>query len=68
MVMVKEITMSITQRFQVTIPAEVMKILGIKPRGKVAFLIEKGEVKLKSPSSTLENVFGSVKAESRETT
>ena len=61
MVMVKEITMSITQRYQVTIPAEVMRILGVKPRGKVAFLIEKGEVKLKSPSSTLENVFGSVK-------
>ena len=62
MVMVKEITMSITQRGQVTLPAEVMKILGVKPRGKVAFLIEKGQVKLKAPSLTLESVFGSVKA------
>lgn len=62
MVVVKEVVISITQRGQVTLPAEVMKILGVKPRGKVAFLIEKGEVKLKTPSSTLENVFGSVKA------
>lgn len=62
MTMVKEITMSITQRGQVTLPAEVMKILGVKSRGKVAFTIEKGEVKLKAPSVTLENVFGSVKA------
>lgn len=61
MTVVKEIVMSITQRGQVTLPVEVMKILGVKPRGKVAFLIEKGQVRLKAPSLTLDSVFGSVK-------
>lgn len=57
----KEIIASITQRSQVTIPAEVMRILGAKPRGKVAFLVERGGVKLMPAAFTLETAYGSVK-------
>ena len=35
----REITASVTERGQVTIPAEVRKALGIKARDKVSFVI-----------------------------
>jgi AbrB family looped-hinge helix DNA binding protein len=57
----KEITTTITQRGQVTIPAEVRRALGLKPRDKVAFTIEDGEVRLAAASFTLETAFGSVR-------
>lgn len=56
----KEITAAITQRGQVTIPVEVQRLLGIKPRGKVTFAIDDGQVKLMPPRFTLETAFGSV--------
>ncbi len=56
----KEITASITQRGQVTIPAEVRRLLGIKPRGKVTFRIEADQVRLVPPAFTLETAYGSV--------
>jgi AbrB family looped-hinge helix DNA binding protein len=49
-----------TQRGQVTVPAEVRKLLGLKPRDKVAFAIDDGEVRLLPVSFTLESAFGSV--------
>ncbi len=57
----KEITTTITQRGQVTIPAEVRRTLGLKPRDKVTFSIEGNEVRLLPASFTLESAFGSVK-------
>ena len=57
----KEITTTITQRGQVTIPAEVRKMLGVKPRDKVAFTIEDGEVRLAPATFSLESAYGSVK-------
>ncbi len=43
----REITATTTQRNQVTIPAEVRRLLGLKPRDKVAFTIgDGGEVHL----------------------
>ena len=61
----REITTTITQRGQVTIPAEVRRILGVKPRDKVAFTIEEGHVHLAAASFTLESVYGSVKPSQR---
>lgn len=58
---IKEIIASITQRGQVTIPAEVRRILGAEPRGKIAFLVEGDEVKLIPATFTLEAAYGSVK-------
>ena len=57
----KEILTTLTQRNQVTVPAEVRKLLGIKPRGKVAFLIEGDQVRLAPVKFTLESAYGSVK-------
>ncbi len=61
----KEITTTITQRGQVTIPAEVRRVLGVKPRDKVTFTILEGEVRLSPVTLTLESAFGSVKPSKR---
>ncbi len=50
----KEIVTTVTQRGQVTLPAEVRRLLGIKPREKVAFRIDGNEVRLAPASFTLE--------------
>ena len=58
----KEITAATTQRNQVTIPAEVRRLLGLKPRDKVAFTIEDdGVVRIAPASFSLESAYGSVK-------
>ena len=58
----KQFTTTTTQRNQVTIPAEVRRLLGLKPRDKVAFTIEDGgKVRLAAASFNLESAFGSVK-------
>jgi antitoxin PrlF len=56
----KEILATITQRGQVTVPAEVRRLLGVKPRGKVAFAIEGNLVRLLPAKFTLESAYGSV--------
>jgi AbrB family looped-hinge helix DNA binding protein len=56
----REITASVTERGQVTIPAEVRKVLGIKARDKVSFVIDDGIVVLKKPRFTLETAAQSV--------
>lgn len=46
----KEILMTVTSKGQVTIPAEVRRLLGVQKRRKVAFVIEdRGEVRLQVP-------------------
>ena len=57
----KEIVATITQRGQVTVPAEVRRMLGLKLRGKVAFAIDDGEVKLMPARFTLESAYRSVR-------
>jgi AbrB family looped-hinge helix DNA binding protein len=54
-------TTSITQRGQVTIPAEIRRLLKVRPKDKVTFTVEGGEVKLKAARYSLESAFGSVK-------
>jgi len=56
----KEIVASITQRGQVTIPAEVRRLLGVKPRDKVAFEVDDGHVRLVPVKFTLESAYQSV--------
>jgi len=56
----KQIVTTITQRGQVTIPAEVRRLLGTKPRDKVAFQIEGQEVRLAAVTFTLEDAYASV--------
>ena len=56
----KEIITSITSGGQITLPAEVRRILGVKPRDQVAFAIEGEEVRLVPVRYTLESACGSV--------
>ena len=56
----KEIVTTITQRGQVTVPAEVRRMLGLQPRDKVAFAIDDGEVRLVPARFTLESAHRSV--------
>ena len=57
----REITASVTERGQVTIPAEVRKALGIRARDKVSFVIDDGTVVLKKPRYTIATAAGSIK-------
>jgi AbrB family looped-hinge helix DNA binding protein len=58
----REITASVTERGQVTIPAEVRRALGLKKRDKVVFALEDGTVVLKKPALTLDDVVMSIPA------
>jgi antitoxin PrlF len=47
---VREIVSTVTSKGQVTIPAEVRKLLGIRTNDKISFVIEdEGTVRLKAP-------------------
>lgn len=56
----KEIITTLTQRGQVTVPAEVRRLLGLKPRDKVTFAIDGDDVRLVPTAFTLESAYGSV--------
>jgi AbrB family looped-hinge helix DNA binding protein len=56
----KQLVASITSRGQVTIPVEVQRKLGLKPRGKVVFEIIDGTVRLGRPKFTVATLYGSV--------
>ena len=56
----KRFVTTVTQRGQVTLPAEVRRVLGVGPREKVAFTVDGEEVRLMPASFTLESAYGSV--------
>jgi AbrB family looped-hinge helix DNA binding protein len=56
----RQITSTITQRGQVTIPAEIRRYLGVGPHEKVAFAIDEAGVRLLPAPFTLESAYGSV--------
>jgi AbrB family looped-hinge helix DNA binding protein len=56
----KELVTTMTQRGQITVPVEVRRLLGLKPRDKVAFTIEDGEVRLVPVEFTVASAYGSV--------
>lgn len=58
-------TTTVTQRGQVTIPAEIRRLLGAKPRDKVTFTVQGSQVCLRPASLTLESAYGSVKPSQR---
>ena len=64
----RQIATTITQLNQVTIPAEVRRLLGLKPKDKVTFTIDDGgRVHLTPSAFSLETAFGSVAPSGRET-
>ena len=52
---------TITQRGQVTLPAEVRRLLGVKPRDRVEFIIDDGQVTVKPARFTAQTAFRSIK-------
>lgn len=58
--MTKQFDTTITQRGQVTLPAEVRRVLGVKPQEKVTFQIEGNEVRVVPSQFTVESVRGSI--------
>jgi AbrB family looped-hinge helix DNA binding protein len=62
---IEEYAMTVTTKGQVTIPAEVRRLLGVKPHDKVIFQIAEGRVELRPAGMTLEDTFGAVKPRKR---
>jgi AbrB family looped-hinge helix DNA binding protein len=60
----KEYTATLTKRGQVTIPADVQRLLNLAPGDKVRFVIDNGSVELTPTTFTLKTAFGSVKPRS----
>ena len=56
-----EIETTVTQKGQVTIPAEVRKALGLKPHDKVTFELEGDVAKIKRATSKVRRWYGAVK-------
>lgn len=57
----KNSTSTVTVKGQVTIPIEVRKALGLKPRDRVTFVLEDGSARIQPTKSKLDALFGSVK-------
>ena len=53
-----ELTSTLTSKGQVTIPAEIRKLLGLKPKARIAFLRNKDGVYLATPRYTLKTIRG----------
>lgn len=51
---------AITQRGQVTLPAEVRRVLGVKPRERVTFEVEGNQVRVVPSRFPIQTVYGSV--------
>lgn len=58
--MTKTMFSSISPKGQVTLPVEVRRQLGLKPKDKVVFELLDGAVRVAPARFTLESVFGSV--------
>lgn len=56
----KRFDRSITQRGQVTLPAEVRRVVGVKPREKVTFEVEGNQTRVVPSRFTVETAYGSV--------
>ena len=54
---------TLTSKGQVTIPANVRRMLGLKPGDQVAFMVEDGRVMLVRGEDRIEAAFGLIKAE-----
>ena len=61
----KEMLSSVSPKGQITIPLEIRQMLGVKPKDKVAFKVENGQVQITPAPYTLESVMGSVEPATR---
>lgn len=56
----QEYISTITSKGQVTIPAEIRRVLGLKPQDKIIFRVVQGKVEVEPLPMTLEEAYGSV--------
>jgi len=56
----KMIQATLTRQGQVTVPAEVRKLLGLTKPGRLTFVIDEDDVRLQAPTSTLDAIVGSL--------
>lgn len=61
-----ELVSTLTTKGQVTIPAPIRKMLGLKPKAKVAFLQKKDGVHIAVPRYTLDTIKGAIPALSQK--
>lgn len=55
-------TARITTKGQVTIPAEVRRLLGVRPHEKIAFIVEKNQVRLAPAQGIVARTAGMLKS------
>jgi AbrB family looped-hinge helix DNA binding protein len=60
-ILMHQILASVTTKGQVTIPAEVRRLIGVRPHEKIAFLIEDNQVRLTSARSVVAQTAGLLK-------
>ncbi len=58
----KEMLSSVSPKGQVTVPVEIRRMLGIKPKDKVAFRLEKGKVEIWPAPSPLQDSYQAIPA------
>lgn len=63
MIAMKELTTVITRKGQVTLPAEIRRELGLKRGDKIAFVMDKGEVRLMPSTSVVQRTAGAFKTD-----
>ncbi|MCO5176151.1 MAG: type II toxin-antitoxin system PrlF family antitoxin [Thermomicrobiales bacterium] len=56
----KELITTMTQRGQITVPAEIRRMLRLRPHDKVAFTVEDGEVRIVPVAFTAASAFSSI--------
>jgi AbrB family looped-hinge helix DNA binding protein len=61
-----ERTSSVSPKGQVTIPAEIRQLLGVRPRDRVAFEVTDGQVFIRPARRSLESLYRSVPALDRQ--
>ncbi|MDA2920132.1 AbrB/MazE/SpoVT family DNA-binding domain-containing protein [Desulfobacterota bacterium AH_259_B03_O07] len=59
----EEYIRTVTQKGQVTIPAEIRNLLGVGPNDKVAFIMENDQILLTSTKSVVERTAGAFKSD-----
>lgn len=58
----REVVSTITSKGQVTIPVEVRRLLGVRPRDKIAFVIEDDQVRLARRGSVVVRTAGALRS------
>lgn len=58
----REVLSSVSPKGQVTLPAEIRRVLGIKPKDKVVIRLEDGKVEITPAASPLEESYQAIPA------